>query len=40
VFAGLLGSRLPSGFLPEEDQGYFFLTLPDYVDGGRRFKIK
>lgn len=26
VFAGLLGSRLPSGFLPEEDQGYFFLN--------------
>jgi HAE1 family hydrophobic/amphiphilic exporter-1 len=27
VFAGLLGSRLPSGFLPEEDQGYFFLNV-------------
>src|SRR5918999_1327130 len=27
VFTGLLGSRLPSGFLPEEDQGYFFLNV-------------
>jgi len=27
VFAGLLGSKLPSGFLPEEDQGYFFLNV-------------
>ena len=27
VFAGLLGSRLPSGFLPEEDQVYFFLNV-------------
>src|ERR687895_1631874 len=26
VFSGLLGSRLPSGFLPEEDHGYFFLN--------------
>src|SRR5205085_3808615 len=26
--AGLFGSRLPSGFLPEEDQGYVFLALP------------
>src|SRR6059036_3746259 len=25
--AGLFGSRLPSGFLPEEDQGYVFLAL-------------
>src|SRR5947207_2314959 len=25
--AGLFGSRLPSGFLPEEDQGYIFLAL-------------
>src|SRR6266487_400488 len=31
VGAGLFGSRLPSGFLPEEDQGYVFvaLQLPD-----------
>ena len=27
VVAGLLGSRLPSGFLPEEDQGYFYLNV-------------
>ncbi|HEY6368784.1 MAG TPA: multidrug efflux RND transporter permease subunit [Candidatus Binatia bacterium] len=27
VFAGLLGFRLPSGFLPEEDQGYFYLNV-------------
>jgi HAE1 family hydrophobic/amphiphilic exporter-1 len=29
--SGLLGKRLPSGFLPNEDQGYFFLNvqLPD-----------
>ena len=28
---GLLGTRLPGGFLPEEDQGYIFagLQLPD-----------
>lgn len=26
-FAGLLGMRLPSGFVPEEDQGYFMLNL-------------
>jgi multidrug efflux pump len=25
--AGLFGSKLPSGFLPEEDQGYVFLAL-------------
>ena len=25
--AGLLGSRLPGGFLPEEDQGYFYLNV-------------
>src|SRR5213593_1335096 len=25
--AGLLGSRLPRAFLPEEDQGYFFLNV-------------
>src|SRR3954467_15319276 len=27
VDAGVFGSRLPSGFLPEEDQGYVFLAL-------------
>ena len=27
VFAGLLGSRLPRGFLPEEDQGYFYMNV-------------
>ncbi|MFL6499685.1 MAG: efflux RND transporter permease subunit, partial [Candidatus Udaeobacter sp.] len=27
VGAGLFGSRLPSGFLPEEDQGYLYLAL-------------
>ena len=27
VGAGLFGSRLPSSFLPEEDQGYVFLAL-------------
>src|SRR5262250_2217679 len=31
VLSGLLAKRLPSGFLPSEDQGYFFLNvqLPD-----------
>ncbi|OPY74304.1 MAG: Efflux pump membrane transporter BepG [Syntrophorhabdus sp. PtaU1.Bin050] len=31
VATGLLGSRLPGGFLPEEDQGYLYagLQLPD-----------
>jgi multidrug efflux pump len=31
VLSGLLGKKLPSGFLPNEDQGYFFLNvqLPD-----------
>src|SRR5262249_38635608 len=31
VLSGLLAKRLPSGFLPNEDQGYFFLNvqLPD-----------
>ena len=31
VLTGLLGKRLPSGFLPDEDQGYFFVNvqLPD-----------
>src|SRR6185437_12133310 len=27
VGAGVFGSRLPSGFLPEEDQGYIYLAL-------------
>src|ERR671922_342625 len=27
VSAGLLGSRLPRAFLPEEDQGYFFMNI-------------
>src|SRR6476661_708415 len=27
ISAGLFGSRLPSGFLPEEDQGYIYLAL-------------
>ena len=27
VGAGVFGSKLPSGFLPEEDQGYVFLAL-------------
>ena len=27
VSAGLFGSRLPRSFLPEEDQGYFFLNV-------------
>jgi HAE1 family hydrophobic/amphiphilic exporter-1 len=27
IGAGLFGSHLPSGFLPEEDQGYIFLAL-------------
>ena len=31
VLCGLLGKRLPAGFLPNEDQGYFFVNvqLPD-----------
>jgi HAE1 family hydrophobic/amphiphilic exporter-1 len=31
ALAGLAGRRVPSGFIPEEDQGYFFLNvqLPD-----------
>jgi HAE1 family hydrophobic/amphiphilic exporter-1 len=31
IFAGLLGRKLPSSFVPDEDQGYFFLNvqLPD-----------
>jgi HAE1 family hydrophobic/amphiphilic exporter-1 len=27
VGAGFLGTRLPSGFLPEEDQGYFYVEV-------------
>jgi HAE1 family hydrophobic/amphiphilic exporter-1 len=27
VFAGLIGSRLPGGFVPDEDQGYFFANV-------------
>ena len=27
VFAGLIGSRVPGGFVPDEDQGYFFLNV-------------
>ncbi len=31
ALAGLLGNKIPTGFLPEEDQGYFYLAinLPD-----------
>jgi HAE1 family hydrophobic/amphiphilic exporter-1 len=31
LFAVLIGNRLPTGFLPQEDQGYFFaaIQLPD-----------
>ncbi|MGA2518057.1 MAG: multidrug efflux RND transporter permease subunit [Thermodesulfobacteriota bacterium] len=31
IVAGLLGKGIPTGFLPEEDEGYFFInmTLPD-----------
>ncbi len=31
IMAGLLGKKIPTGFVPEEDQGYFFvaLNLPD-----------
>jgi len=31
VLTGMLGKRIPSGFLPEEDQGYFYaqVVLPD-----------
>ena len=27
ALAGVLGSRLPGGFLPEEDQGYFYMNV-------------
>src|SRR5437868_1162153 len=41
VGAGLFGSRLPSGFLPEEDQGYIFLALqlPDAASLERTDKV-
>src|SRR5881398_2688397 len=41
VGAGLFGSRLPSGFLPEEDQGYVFvaLQLPDAASLQRTDKV-
>ncbi|AHF89158.1 acriflavin resistance protein [Opitutaceae bacterium TAV5] len=37
VLTGLLGKRIPSSFLPEEDQGYFFagIQLPDAASLGR-----
>jgi len=41
VGAGLSGSRLPSGFLPEEDQGYVYLALqlPDASSLERTDKV-
>jgi len=41
VGAGFFGSRLPSGFLPEEDQGYVFLALqlPDAASLERTDKV-
>ncbi len=27
VLAGVVGSRLPAGFVPEEDQGYFYINV-------------
>jgi len=27
IFAGLIGSRLPGGFVPDEDQGYFYVNV-------------
>src|ERR1700755_433856 len=41
VGAGLFGSRLPSGFLPEEDQGYIYLALqlPDAASLERTDKV-
>ena len=41
VGAGLFGSRLPSAFLPEEDQGYIFLALqlPDAASLERTDKV-
>jgi len=39
--AGVLGVKLPSGFLPEEDQGYFYLDiqLPDASSLQRMDKV-
>jgi len=28
ILAGLIGSRLPRSFVPDEDQGYFYLNVP------------
>jgi len=41
VGAGLFGSRLPSAFLPEEDQGYLYvaLQLPDAASLERTDKV-
>jgi HAE1 family hydrophobic/amphiphilic exporter-1 len=41
VGAGFFGSKLPSGFLPEEDQGYIFvaLQLPDAASLERTDKV-
>jgi HAE1 family hydrophobic/amphiphilic exporter-1 len=41
VGAGFFGSRLPSGFMPEEDQGYIFvaLQLPDASSLERTDKV-
>src|SRR5207245_5402138 len=41
VGAGFFGSKLPSGFLPEEDQGYVFvaLQLPDAASLQRTDKV-
>src|SRR5437762_2226144 len=41
VAAGFFGSKLPSGFLPEEDQGYVFvaLQLPDAASLQRTDKV-
>src|SRR5262245_65770159 len=41
VGAGFFGSRLPSGFMPEEDQGYVFvaLQLPDAASLERTDKV-
>ncbi len=27
IFAGLIGSRLPGGFVPDEDQGFFYVNV-------------
>src|SRR5207237_557931 len=41
VGAGFFGSKLPSGFMPEEDQGYVFvaLQLPDAASLARTDKV-